>query len=113
MARETEEGSVTSPVTISTSRPSRLARLLAGRTRHRIARPLASSARTTCAPTKPVPPVTRSTAANYCAGRQSGTGNRKSGEPGRFPIPGFRLTALALTREVPGDQAEHVAGVLG
>src|SRR5262249_23250343 len=38
------------------------------RTRHRTARPFARRARTTCAPTKPVPPVTRSTGKVYGVG---------------------------------------------
>src|SRR6185436_8645512 len=58
-ARESDAGSFRSPGTISTGRPARLSRGLPGRTRQRTSRPRAKSARTTWAPTNPVPPVTR------------------------------------------------------
>src|SRR5919198_1384825 len=58
-ARRIARGSATSPTTRSTGSPSRRSIREVGRTRHRTASPRASRAWTTCAPTNPVPPVTR------------------------------------------------------
>src|SRR5262245_37962019 len=58
-ARASEPASLRSPATISTGSPSRLSRGVPVRTRQRTSRPRARSARTTWAPRKPVPPVTR------------------------------------------------------
>src|SRR5262245_44866993 len=83
MARASEARSVRSPSASATFRSARFSRREDGRTSARTFPPRATSARTTCVPTNPVPPVTRSMA---CEAKSGG--------------------------QVPGDHPDHVSRVL-